>query len=160
MRYIALLILGVSGWFGYQKFMAPPSEAVKTYQAFADAIAREEFSEAENLADGAALRYVRKRQLEFKAPALKVFGQTARTFSIKEIAGELKWAKYTVHSEVSENGGKSVSIEATQTSCRLPAKQAAVICRNAVEKRQRATLEHDDQGWWVTSFIEDSDQAS
>ncbi len=162
-KLLILLLLIGGGYYGYQHSgFAPKSEAVKTYQKFADHLARDQYQEAKQYATGPALLAV--DSLSRPAPnygsspvgvyksamSKEAIQQQGRTLT-REMAGDVGETSYTVESEQKTADGQTVTLVATQQIARFRAGQ---VSPNLSIAKHTVELKHDATGWRVHSFQE------
>jgi len=154
--FIFIIGLAVAAWFGYQKYMAPPSPAFLAYQQYTEAMAREQYDKAEGLSLGQA----REAAVAFKqgsaGSTVQVYGQSLsmRPPSIREIAGDVFSIKWDKQSEEKSGDGNHVILVVTQTVCRIPPGVSSAMCKWPVDFRHEAEVQLDGDSWKVSSFKE------
>lgn len=151
---VLLIAVAVGGWFGYQRYFAPPSPAYLAYQQYAEALAREQYEKAEGLAAGAAREQVAARRQGAAGSTLNVYGQALemRPPSIASIAGEVNSIKWDKQSESGDDA--RVTLMVNQTVCRIPPGVSSAMCKWPVEFRHEAEVVNEGGIWKVSSFFE------
>ena len=158
-KVITLLIIvgfAVGGWFGYQKYLAPPSPAYLAYQQFAEAMARENYDKAEGLAAGAARERVTSFHQGSVGTDVKIYGQTLsmRPPSIREIAGDVFSIRWQKQSEQKSQDGNSATLVVIETVCRIPPGVSSAMCKWPVDFQHEAEVLLEGGSWKVASFTE------
>lgn len=159
---IVMLLIG-GAYCGYHhRSLAPKSEAVQTYQKFADHMARDQYQEAKQYAAGPALLAV--DMLTRPAPnygsspvglyrsvmseeAVKQYGRTMT----RELAGDVGETSFKVESEQAQADGQTVRDVAVQQVARFRSGQ---VRPNISAFRHTVELKRDPAGWKAYAFQE------
>jgi hypothetical protein len=157
-RIVTLLFivgLAVGGWFGYQKYLAPPSPALLAYQQYAEALAREQYDKAEAIATGPALERTTALHQAAGGSTLQLYGQSLsmRPPSIREIAGDVHSIKWDKQSE-ERSGDDKVTLVVTETVCRIPPGVSSALCKWPVDFLHEVEMTHEGESWKLVSFKE------
>lgn len=149
---IKLALLGgvlSGGYYGYQKYFAPPSAAVQAYQKFYTAFAKEQYGEAKTCAVGAALGAVEKRG----AP-MKLLGRDIAPPSIAEIAGAVEAISWRIEAEEMSADGNEVKISAVASVHRRLPTDRVIGGGRTVDYRHRVVVRKNGGAWKVAEFVE------
>jgi len=151
---VVLVAIGVGGWFGYQKYLAPPSPAYLAYQQYTEARARELYDKAETLATGQGLESIQSLRQGSAGSMMSLYGKTFQMAppSIASIAGDVHSIKWNRESEAGD--GSRVALVVTETVCRIPPGVNSVICKWPVDFRHEAEVVLEGGAWKVSSFKE------
>jgi len=151
---IFFIAVAVGGWFGYQKYFAPPSPAYLAYQQYAEALAREQYDKAETLAMGPARETVASLRQGMAGSTINVYGRSLemRPPSLASIAGEVHSIKWDKQSESGDDA--RVALVATETVCRIPPGVSSVLCKWPVALRHDVEVQNEGGAWKVSSFKE------
>jgi hypothetical protein len=154
--FVFLIGLAVAGWFGYQKYMAPPSPAFLVYQQYAEAMAREQYDKAEGFSLGQAREAAGSFQRATAGSTVQVYGQSLsmRPPSIREIAGDVNSIKWDKQSEEKSGDGSHVVLIVTQAVCRIPPGVSTAMCKWPVDFRHEAEVQLEGEVWKVSSLKE------
>lgn len=155
-KLVLLAALGVGGWWGYQKYLAPPSPAFAAYTQFAEAMAREQYQKAADISSGQARSFVDERTQIMSPSTMQVYGKsfTMSKPSISSIAGEIAWIKYK-RKEEKKGGNGAVSLQVEETVCRIPPGVSSAICKWPVEFLHEVEVTQEDGVWKVSTFSEE-----
>lgn len=155
-KIVLLAALGAGGWWGYQKYLAPPSPAFAAYTQYADALAREQYQKAAEVSSGQARGYIDQRTQMMAPTSMKVYGKdlTMSKPSISSIAGDVAWIKYKRKEEKKGEGG-TVTLQVEETVCRIPPGVSSALCKWPVDFLHEVEVSQADGGWKVISFKEE-----
>jgi hypothetical protein len=153
-KWIFLILLIGGGYYGYTKFMAPPSPAAIAYSKFFDALSRGEYDKAKQMAKGSALSDVDALQSQMtRNLAPTVYGITANVTAgkmINEVAGMIKNTAFKATKET-----KSVDrifLEGDGSVCREQPGCMGVRCTHCVQSTHSAELCPDTSSLVVCSY--------
>jgi hypothetical protein len=155
-KVVLLAAIGAGGWWGYQKYLAPPTPAFAAYTQFADALAREQYQKAADLSSGQARGYIDQRTQMMAPSSMKVYGRefTMSKPSISSIAGEVAWIKYKRKEEKKGESG-AVTLQVEETVCRIPPGVTSALCKWPVEFLHEVEVTQADGVWKVSAFKEE-----
>ncbi len=153
-KMVGVLLIGFLVWKGYQRFLAPPSDAFIAYEHFAEAMAREDFDKAKAVATAEALQLAQSAQDSRQKPVLKAFGRTVTAYSVADVVGSVNYVKWVNKSEKTAADGLHVTLQAVQTVCRIPPGVESAYCKWPVDFQHDVTLTKDADGWKVSAFNE------
>ena len=154
--FVFIIGLVAAGWFGYQKYMAPPSPAYLVYQQYSEAMAREQYDKAAELSLGQARGAAGEFKQATAGSTVQVYGQSLsmRPPSIREIAGDVYSIKWDKQSEEKSGDGSQVTLVVTQTVCRIPPGVSSTLCKWPVDFRHEAEIQLEGEEWKVSSLKE------
>jgi len=144
---IAAVVAG--GIFGYKKYFGAPSEACAAYQAFAEALARAQYSKAKKLSTDQALEYVEEDSQPVMFMGRAVAHHATMTNSI---AGDVTGVSYKIESETASDDGSEVDIAAVQSVYRYRPGARAVGGGTVARFRHTVHVRLEGSKWKVSSF--------
>jgi len=150
------LLAGVAagGWWGYQSYLAPPSPAYQVYDQFAEAMVREQYRKAEELASGDAREYAASMTRMTAPTTMKIYGKELNMSppSVSSIAGDISWIKRKRKSEKKSADNSRITLGVEETVCRIPPGVSSAICKWPVTFRHDAEVQLLDGAWKVAGF--------
>lgn len=175
-KLILLCILIAIGYFGYTKFFGPQardsSEAIATYNKFADAMARNQYSQAKPFTSGAALAAVESEEStmtknlvinpyagskEIANEARKEAGlaplndkQVTGVSMMNEMAGPVASTKFEVTKE--QASGNSINLEVKGSVCRTQPGCMGARCTHCSQSQHTVEMCKASGSWSVCSF--------
>lgn len=156
-KVVLLVIIGGAGWWGYQKYLAPPTPAFQAYRHYAEQLVKGEYQKAADTSiDGA--REHANSWIKMTAPStMKVYGKEYNISppSVSSIAGDVAWIKHKRKVERKANRGNGVVLEVEQTVCRIPPGVASAFCKWPVTFRHDVEVQFVEGAWKVAEFKEE-----
>lgn len=153
-KWIFLILLIGGGYYGYTKFMAPPSPAAIAYSKFFDALSRSEYDKAKQMSQGAALSDVEAIQSRMtRNIAPQVYGITAQASAgamVNEIAGMVSSTSFKAIKET--KSGDRILLEGKGSICREQPGCSGARCFHCVQSAHNVELCPDASGLAVCSY--------